>query len=118
MCVIVGVFCRIGVLLPAVHAYLYWTFSIVPWGCVPSSWLFTTMCSPHSIAVKLCAVSVKRFLIQSRFVFYAGQYVVQLLSFFNEAQNWGGLVERPYDREHVQAIWVCFGREHLTLFFA
>ena len=55
--------------------------------------------------------------LQPRVVFYAGQYAIQLLSFFNEAQNWGGLVERPYDREHVQAIWVCFGREHLTLFF-
>ena len=88
-----------------------------PRGCVPPSWLLSTMCSPHSIAVKLCAVSVKRFLIQSRFVFYAGQYVVQLLSFLKEGQHWSGSVERPHDCEHVQAIRLYFGRERLPSFF-
>ena len=80
-----------------------------PRGCVPPSWLLSTMCSPHSIAAKLCAVSVKRFLIQSRFVFYAGQYVVQLLSFLKEGQHWSGSVREYFGRERL-TLSVCLNR--------
>ncbi len=48
---------------------------------------------------------------------HSGDYVIQLLSYFNEAQHWSGWVERRYHREHVSANRVYFERERLKFFF-
>ena len=50
--------------------------------------------------VKKFACPVERFLFQMLVVFSSGEYVIQFLSYLNEAQHWSGLIERPFDREY------------------
>ena len=65
---------------------------------------------------KYVQVPSNDFLFRMRVVFISGNYVIQHPSYLNEAQPWSGLIERTYDREHVQAIRVYSGRDQLTLF--
>ena len=52
-----------------------------------------------------------RFLFRMLVVFNSGEHVIQFLSYLNGAQHWIELVERLYDRDHVQANRENFGCE-------
>ena len=86
----------------SVVAHVHWRFQRSSVRMCASKLVFVNDSrATHQISEILCILRLTILSFGCVSFFFSGHYVIQHPSCMNDAQLWSGLVERPYDREHM-----------------